>query len=313
MMLQREETDMKRYLMILLTGALLLSGCGKQEPAAVQEAVTTAVTETTCLPAATTAEKLQTTIPKTTETFAVTTVSTTSPEAAEPTATTERPAVFRHAYALSNTALGTRPVPEKYLDTDAEHIPRRAASAISEGREMVGDCGSCCADPERDCLYICMYYGLNYDDSAKYDYTLFRLDADGTVTECCDFDSVRDVYKMFVLKGRLMLATYHGFYYIDTETGDVITVDEKNEPLGGSLLCTNDRVYLITPDDAADETGAFYRMYDPAANTLTEITSEQIPDEAQTLYEYSQNDEPRVRISTDGERGGIQNYIFEWE
>ncbi len=311
-MLQREETDMKQYMIILLTGAFLLSGCEKQEPAAVQEAVTTAVTETTSSPAATTAGELHTTVPKTTETSAVTTVPATSDTVPGTTATTERLAVFRHAYALSNTALGTRPVPEKYLDTDAENIPRRAASAVSEGREMVGDCGSCCADPERDCLYICMYYGLNYDDSAKYDYTLYRLDADGTVTECCDFDSVRDVYKMFVLKGRLMLATYHGFYYIDTESGDVITVDEKNEPLGGSLLCTKERVYLITPNDAADGTGPFYRMYDPAANTLTEITSEQIPDEAQTLYEYSQNDEPRVRISTDGERGGIQNYIFEW-
>ena len=300
----------RMMILLLMPGAMLLYGCGKQETAAVQETVTTAAAEMTTVPAVTTEIIIGTTVPESKKTDPVTTMSTA---AGNPAETTVRIADFRHAFELSNTALGTRPVPERYLDPDAENIPRRAASAIAEGRDMVGDCWSRCADPERDCLYLCMYYGLNYDDSAKYDYTLYRLDADGTVTECCDFDSVRDVYKMFVLKGRLMLATYYGFYYIDTENGEVVTVDAGNEPLGGSTLVTKDKVYLITANHEADGTGSFYRMYDPAANTLTEITAEQIPDEAQTLYEYSQNGEPQVRIHTEGERGEIQNYIIEWQ
>ena len=301
---------------ISLLAAALLTGCSQNERSAA-ETVSQKPETTTASPTETTAGS--TAAPETVP-AAVTekTASAAGTAASSTLASAANPKTYAHRLEIMTAALGSRPVPEKYLDERySGTIPKRAQAAIDAGRDMLGSCARFCADKVRDCLYVEMYYGFG-GEGAQYEYSFFRLDAGtGEITGRIDTEDLRiglrDVYGMFTIGGRLMLASYHGFYAFNDAFDEIVVIDPENEPLAGSTAVCDGKVYLSTPH--ADSEGSTYKVYDPATGTLTDADDRIAPEHRQTVMEYlaEQYEKEIYRVSAEETESGEQKLIFEWD
>lgn len=311
---------MKRRIMLLpgiiLIAAVFLTGCSQKE---IPDAASVAeVTETAAETEPETTAAAESTI------TASTAVQTSKTTAAATTAaeTASAPKTYAHRLEMLNTELGSRPVPEKYLQADySGTVPPRAQKAIDAGRDMLGTCSGFCTDSVRNCLYVRMYFGFG-GEGAQYEYSFFRIDpASGEITGRIDTDDLqiglRDVYAMFAIGGKLMLASYHGFYAFNDAFDEIVVIDPENEPLGGSTVICDGKIYLNTVSGEDDENGipkTIRSIYDPAAGTLTERGDEPLPEHAQTVMEYlaEQYADETTRLTAEETDAGETKLIFEW-
>lgn len=306
---------------ILLLAAALLTGCadsGKQPPAvseetapeaAVTEATETASaaasTVTSAAPAATSAAaKSVTAAPETTAS-----AETTAPE----------PAAFGH-WIEAEQALFSRTVPEQYLSYDLPAATRRAAE---EGREITGSLYAVCADEAYNNIYVCIYYGNHYgfggeELSVRKGYSFYRIDSEtAAITELANDDDspLRNLQSMFWLGGRLLVSSYHGFYAVDTENGGLITIDADFEPLCGGASVSGGKVSLTSVlfrDSGSTE--EHYREYDPASDTIREMTLEEakaFPHDMNAA-QYAAKQQSSFRTTEKKDESGNLIYRIEW-
>ena len=300
---------MKRIMLFaaLALAAVLSAGCSSHTRSS--EKVSSAVVE-----AETT---VTTTVAETSTTVADTTAVTTTVT----TATTTVSAVYEHRAEVAASAFD-RPVPEMYRNMDAERIPKKVADIINNGGEVSGILYSLWISKDSDDIYMCVYYGDTYgyiseSESINKGYSFYRLNVNtGELTFLADDDDspLRNYYAMMIMDGKLLVGSYHGFYLIDGENHEIVTLDPDNEPLGGSTVVCGGKVCLISI--VYSETGrhkVYHRIYDPATGEMTDVDGfdDDLYDNQNFLeYVYEKNAPYRISEITD-EINGL-TYVIEW-
>ena len=313
---------MKHFALFLtaavLSASALLSGC-VQNGSSGAESTAETVTESVSTELETTTEAAAETTPERTEITTAVSSKTTAVKTTAATATsTSKPKTYAHRLEIMKSALGSRPVPEKYLDQNySGTVPKRAQSAIDAGRDMLGSCAGFCIDKVNGCLYVNMYFGFG-EEGAQYEYSFFRLDADtGKITGRVDTEGLkiglRDVYGLFSMGGRPLLASYHGFYTFNDAFDEIIVIDPENDPLAGSTVVCDGKVYLTTVP--SDGSGVLHRIYDPASGSLKTVNDFQLPEHAETvmLYLAGQYQSEAFHLSEEDTESGETKLIFEWD
>lgn len=309
---------------ILLCAALMLTALtacnASAEPA---DTVSSAVTETTAEPAAdtTTSQTETTTVQteRTTASAAETTAPTTA--AVTETSTNTTAQVYTHMIELQDTQFA-RQVPEQYR-SGRYQLPESTLNAIQEGRDILGVLNFVRIDAESNTLYVGAYFGKHYgfggeELSVRKGYSFYRVDGNtGAVTEIANDDDspLRNMHMMIRLGGRLLVSSYHGFYLIDEEKGEIVTLDRDNEPLGGSTSVCGDKVYLSSlTSSAGGEPVCIYREYDPASNSIKEISREDYIASGLgcTFFEYAIQQASASRVTRIEREDGGQTYRIEW-
>ena len=327
---------------VLILTAALFTGCSRNEQSilpAETEITTTAepVTEAQTTPAATettAAVTTGTTTRTTAQTFSSQTVATTAESvttthtttvktttaAVSSTAQTSETVVYENAITLPVSAFARR-VPEKYREV--KNLPKKTKEALENGTEITGKIGDCWIDPEADTIWLCIYYGYHYgfggeDLSIRKGYSFYRVCiSTGEITKLADDDDspLRNLHVMMPMDGRLLVTSYHGFYYVDEEAGEIVTVDLYNEPLGGSTDVGGGKLYLLSHDrmDDGSET-THYRLYDPAKNKLTELTWEEYSaaETESNFFVYAWNHRIACSTAMEENEDGETVYRIEW-
>ncbi|MBP5363217.1 MAG: hypothetical protein J6Y71_09400 [Ruminococcus sp.] len=282
----------------LLTCFVIIAGCSQKSTVSEETISVSTITETT-------------TVTGTNTTLLSTTVTTSAVTTTAEQVTTTTETTYAHHFEISNTKLGSRPVPENlYHNEYTGEIKYRAQKAIDEGRDMLGDCIAHCIDYDNNIIYLCMYYGGRVNGSAfMKSNTFYRINADtGEVTELCNDENsdLKTVDSMFLINGKLFVVTYFGFYTIDTESGEITVIDPHNEPCGGGGYINDGKIYLLS-HEADDSRKITYLEYDTETDTLTKLN--EWPDTSNMEYytKYIENE-----MITEGDHEGVQKFIFQW-
>lgn len=312
---------MKKYLIcsaIVCAVLALFSGCesdnDSSEPATAIEMITTDITgsETTVV-TATSASAVKTT-----------TAATTT---AEPmTENTTDSKTYAHRFEMMNTAFKTKSVPQRFYEkyeTDPESVPERARKAIEENREMYGTPTYWCVDQETGNLFVCVVY--NTGTVFLRDYAVYRIDTKTSeVFSCGDMAGVfkdeipsvnpilQDAYGLFVVGGKPIFGTYDGLFLADEETDRIEVIDRRFEPQAGDLFIASDKVLFRTAECYEDGVSVRMGVYDLNTKSLSWV--EEFPDvEKQYAGEYIMWYFENSDLSIEGEEGGEQKLIFEWD
>lgn len=308
-----------------MLAALCMTGCSGGEGMSDSGIIPTEASQTTtaAVQTATTVQYTSTTqTASQTSTVTVTTV-TKAKTTVPPPATTVDTAVYNNWIEVSNDLL-TRPVPEVYTNGTYK-VPKALQSIIDEGREVRGALNDVFIDTEENNVYLCMYYGASYgyggeELSVRKGYSFYRINGDtGEITELANDDDspLRNKLSMTRIGGKLLVSSYHGFYFIDEENNEIITIDPINEPLAGSAHVSGGKVYLqsIELTDGPSNL-VYYREYDPFTNVLRDITKEEAmshPSENNwNFYEYCYYNAVKHRVTTEEGENGEKIYLIEW-
>ena len=321
---------------VLILTAALLAGCSRNEqsilPADTEIAtitepvtetqITTAVTETTI--SATTGTTTQTiaqtaadTAVSFTTTYPTSAKSTTA--AVSSTAQTSETVVYANAITVPVSAFA-RLVPEEYRTV--QNFPKKTKEALENGTEITGKLLDYWIEPEADTIWLCVYYGHLYgfggeDLSIRKGYSFYRVCiSTGEITKIADDDdsTLYNLHVMMPWDGRLLVSSYHGFYYVDEEAGKIVTVDACNEPLAGSTNVGGGKIYLLTHDRTPDGSEIHYRVYDPAKNKLTELTQAAYyaAETESNFYVYAWNHRIASHAVKEENGDGENVYRIEW-
>lgn len=321
----------------LILSAALFAGCSRNEQSILPnetEITTTAepVTETQTAPAVsdttaaasteTTAQTAAQTVSSQTAesvTAAYTTTAKTATAAVSSTAQTSETVVYANAVTVPVSAFA-RLVPEAYRSV--KNLPKRTKEALENGTEITGTVCDCWVEPEADTIWLCIYYGNHYgfggeDLSIRKGYSFYRVCiSTGEITKIADDDDspLRNLHVMMQMDGRLLVSSYHGFYYVDEDAGEIVTVDVWNEPLGGSTDVGGGKVYLLSHDRNAEGSEIHYRVYDPANNKLTELTEEAYfaAETESNFYLYAWNHRIACNAAKEENEDGEPVYRIEW-
>ncbi|MBP0973606.1 MAG: hypothetical protein J5851_06850 [Oscillospiraceae bacterium] len=303
----------------LLTAALLLAAMLYTGCAAAQTASEPAMTEPMTETAAPTTEPL----PETTEASTVpteTTEAATEPvteETTEETAElTTEPIHFANRLEVMKSAFETRPVPDHCFNRDPEDLTPQVRKAIEEDRGMYGRVCCWCIDRETGDVYVCLNYSAIQFNRFE-DYAFYRIDgSSGEVNAICDADWMKenrgvstigeDAYGLYWVGGKLLFASYGGFYQIEQD-GEFVMVDGDWEPQGGYGLIGKDTVKL------AGMSGVY--EYDPRTGSKTPLEEYSGEGVMVSINEYLMRPTPQLQeqVLFEGENGTDQKVIFEWE
>ena len=301
--------NMKRIMLFAAAALAAVLSAGCSDHTKDPEKSSSAVTETA---AAETADVTETSTAAA-ETAAAVTAATSSETASS--------AVYEHRAEVTASAFD-RSVPEKYRSMDAESIPKKVADIIDNGGKVSGILHSLWIDKDSDEIYLCVYYGDIYGYKSESltinkGYSFYRLNGNtGELTFLADDDDspLRNFYAMMIMDGKLLAGSYHGFYLIDGEAHEIVTLDPDNEPLGGSTMVRDGKVYLIS--HVQSDTGKHepcHRIYDPLTGEMTDVDgfADDLYDNP-SFAEYADENNVPYSISGVTDENGALTYVIEW-
>lgn len=316
---------MKKYLIcsaLVCASLALFGGCESSnessEPSSSVETSLVTGTETT------EAETAATTTTKTT-TATDTKAKTTATTAELTTEKTTGSESYAHRFEMMNTAFKTKSVPQSYYEkyeTDPESVPERARKAIEENREMYGTPAYWCVDHETGNIFACVAY--NIGTVFLRDYAVYRIDTKtGETFSCGDMSGVfkekippvnpllSEAYGLFAVGGKPVFGTYDGLFLGDEETDSIEVIDSGFEPQAGDMFIAGDKVLFRTAECSEDGVSVRMGVYDPNTKSLSWV--DEFPDverqyAGENLMWYFENSD----LSIEGEEGGEQKIIFEW-
>lgn len=302
---------------MLFTGICLLCGCNESNSGDSSAIVTDTpiITESTIITTATTTTEISSTTERSTTTIDITTTET--PETTAYSNANE----YKNSIELHNKDFNTRPVRDNcYNYPDPADVPERERRAIDEGREMYGSFRDHCYCPEKNCLYILLDFGNENDYFS--DFSFYRVDlSSGEITFICDGADqntprspklgAEDVCAMICIGGKPLLLTYSGVYLIDDENCSFTPINKEWEPLGGTAVVSNEKLYMQIPTYVNDSIEVSILVYDPLTNEVTK--TDEMPDTQDKLFfiDYAERFE-NGKATVEGEKGSEEKLVFEW-